>query len=118
MDKARQPGCILVVDDEPSVRSFIGRFLRSLGHCVVEVDAADAALAILANNPVTLALVDALLPDTNGAAIVRHISARYPETRVVLMSGEERAWEAIAAGAQGFLSKPFELSELAALVNN
>ena len=107
---------VLVIDDEPLVRSIIGRFLRSIGCCVTEAESAEHGLTILDANRFRLALIDANLPGMSGPTMTRHVVARHPETHVVLMSGEDCAWEAAAAGAQGFLGKPFEFSELASFV--
>jgi DNA-binding NtrC family response regulator len=108
----------LVVDDEPLVRWAIAETLASLGHEISEAgDAAAARQAILAEPP-DLVMLDLRLPDSDSLDLARFIRAHAPNARVVLMTafGTSEILEETAALRIPVLPKPFDLSELAAIV--
>jgi DNA-binding NtrC family response regulator len=107
---------VLIIDDEPAVRSIIRRFLNSLGCHVHEAEDAEAGFRVLHSEEFQLALIDANLPGLSGSAAARMIADAFPRLHLILMSGEDHAGEASAAGAHGFLGKPFEFGELTSLV--
>ena len=107
---------ILVVDDEPNHARVMAIGLRVEGFQVDTAVDADAALGALANAPCELAVVDLMMPGTNGIQLARLIRERHPQTRVVLMSAyhlSERQLLRADCGAVGFVPKPFDLTELA-----
>ncbi len=83
----------------------------------VEVEPhADGALRLLANQEFDAAVVDLMLPGTNGIQLARLIRERHPRTRIVLTSAyhlSERQLVRVDCGAVGFVPKPFDLTELA-----
>ena len=112
---------ILVVDDEEGNRVMLGRILEHRGYAVETAGDGPAALAILAATPVDLVLLDVQMPGMNGIEICRTIKET-PASRltpVVLVTGltdREHRIAGIEAGADDFVSKPFDHEELAARV--
>jgi DNA-binding response OmpR family regulator len=77
---------------------------------------AEIALARLAAEPFDVAVVDLMLPGTNGIQLARLIRQQHPRTRVVLTSAyhlSERQLLNADCGAVGFVPKPFDLADLA-----
>jgi len=108
---------ILVVDDEPAIRSFIADGLRASGYdVIVAASGRDALAAVYADTlSPALLLTDIEMPGMNGIELAARLRADRPATRVVLMT----AREASAARArereglvEGVLLKPFGLAEL------
>lgn len=112
---------ILLVEDEKSLINVASRVLSRLGYTLLVASTADAALRQLAGHqgPIHLLLTDMMLPDKDGVALAREVTARRPQTRVLFMSGysEEalRLRSAVGAGYR-LLEKPFTLEGLAAAV--
>jgi two-component system response regulator PilR (NtrC family) len=111
----------LIVDDERDIRELL---VLTLGRMGIRVDtAADvaAARAQLAAEKYDLCLTDMRLPDGSGLDLINHISQRFPETPVAMITAHgnvEAAVEALKAGAFDFVTKPVDLSVLRRLVQN
>jgi two-component system response regulator PilR (NtrC family) len=111
----------LVVDDERDIRELL---VLTLGRMGLRVDtAADvaAARAQLATEKYDLCLTDMRLPDGSGMDLITHISQRFPETPVAMITAHgnvEAAVEALKAGAFDFVTKPVDLGVLRRLVQN
>jgi DNA-binding response OmpR family regulator len=107
---------VLVVDDEPNHARVMAIGLRVEGFQVETASDAEGALGVLAATACDLAVVDLMMPGTNGIQLARLIRERHPLTRVVLMSAyhlSERQLLRADCGAVGFVPKPFDLTELA-----
>src|SRR5439155_17029264 len=113
-----QSPTILVVDDEQLIRWSLTDRLTQEGYKVVEADTAKAALERHAEG-VDLVLLDYRLPDGDGLSILKKIKDSDPDTLVVLLtaySTVDTAVEAMKAGAYHYANKPFNLDEIAILV--
>ena len=109
---------LLVVDDDIESRELTARTLREEGYDVREVAGGGDAMNALRQAPADLVLVDMVLPDMDGMAVLAHVSEMYPDTDVVVMTGFgtiESAVEAMRRGAADFLPKPFRPSDLTRL---
>jgi DNA-binding response OmpR family regulator len=107
---------VLVVDDEANHTRVLAIGLRIEGFEVVTACDSDTALAALGGGPVDIAIVDLMMPGTNGIQLARSMRERYPDMRVVLTSAyhlSERQLVRADCGAIGFVPKPYDLSELA-----
>lgn len=115
------PG-VLVVDDEPLVRSFLRDALVESAR-VIEAEDGEQAIEILqgrARDTLDLALVDHFLPKMTGLEVLRITKRNWPWLPVVLFTGsgsEELAVEAWHEGASDYLRKPIELDVLLSTVS-
>ena len=100
---------ILVVDDEPTVRSVTARILREDGYAIVEARDGLEALALMDQEVPSLVVSDIIMPRLTGVELVERISVAHPGIPVVLMSGyglADLAEHGVAAPC-AVLSKPF-----------
>ena len=113
-----QSPTILVVDDEQLIRWSLTDRLTQEGYKVVEADTAKAALERHAEG-VDLVLLDYRLPDGDGLSVLKKIKETDPDTLVILLtaySTVDTAVEAMKHGAYHYANKPFNLDEIALLV--
>lgn len=105
---------VLVVEDEPALRTLMRRVLERSGFSVLVAPTGQAALALAGAHPgrLDLLVVDLRLPDTDGAALARQLRAAEPGLRVIVTSGyvEEDEARAMADDATVVLHKPFAIS--------
>lgn len=110
---------ILVVDDDPVVRSSCRRVLEAEGHTVIVSSSAQEALSALERHPCQLLLVDVIMPEYDGLYLIGSVRARQPDLPILVMSGYPTP-ETIAGGqrmgATHFIAKPFTPEELTAAV--
>ena len=104
---------ILVVDDDPDVRTFAVSCLESLGYEVRVADGGHAALAILGGpETIDVLLIDVIMPEVQGPEVARLALAKRPTLRILFMTGYV-AEAADAIDRQHVLAKPFTVTELA-----
>jgi PAS domain S-box-containing protein len=112
---------VLVVEDEPAVRSVVSRALTGLGYTVLEASNGGDALELVQRfpRPIALLLTDLVMPQLGGFALAAQMAAQRPAIRVVFMSGYNDTAsirrEDLGAG-QAFLQKPFTRVDLARAV--
>lgn len=112
-------GCgerVLVVEDEDGAREGLRQLLDLLGYEVVALASGEEALALAAEAPFDVLLTDYVLPGIDGVSLSRELAERWPDLRVILMSGyaeNDLVRESVAAGRLRFLAKPFDLATLA-----
>jgi two-component system phosphate regulon response regulator PhoB len=107
---------ILVADDEPTLRALVVVTLGSAYACD-EADSGDAALARLRETNYDLVVLDLMMPGRSGFDVLQEMRAdeRLRDVPVVVMSAWQSAEDtegALAAGADSFVSKPFQPEEL------
>jgi DNA-binding NtrC family response regulator len=109
----RESGCeILIVDDDAGLAGTLRDFLVQEGYSAAVALSGPEAMAVLDENPgLACALVDLVMPLTDGLALMEQLHARNPDLPVVIMTGYgtiETAVEAIKRGAEDYLTKPFD----------
>jgi PAS domain S-box-containing protein len=112
---------VLVVEDEADVRAATVEQLQSLGYEVASAGDGANALALMqaAGEPYELLLTDVMMPKLGGRALADVVALRWPQTRIVYMSGyaaDMVTHDGIVDPGVLLLSKPFAKSELAAVV--
>lgn len=108
-----KPGpAILVVDDDASLGSALKEFFSREGYRVEVAQSGQEALVLQATQgPISLALVDLIMPSMDGLSLTVELRHRDPDLAVVIMTGYgtiETAIEAIKKGAEDYLTKPFD----------
>jgi two-component system nitrogen regulation response regulator NtrX len=112
---------ILIVDDEPGVRSALGGVLRDEGYAVDAVETGEACLERLAVQSYDIVLLDIWLPGVDGLATLARMRERQYDAQVVIISGHgnvESAVRAIKMGAFDFVEKPLSLEKTVLVVRN
>ena len=115
-----QTHSILVVEDEPSIASFVSMYLKREGY-VVEVATTGAdALAKASAEPPSLLVLDLMLPDMDGIEVCRRIRQRSDVPVLMLTARDEDVDKIIGleVGADDYLTKPFNPRELVARVKS
>jgi putative two-component system response regulator len=116
-------GTILVADDQPSNRALLDEFLSAQGFNVVTVEDGAAALERLVSSQVDLVLLDVMMPKLNGFAVCERIKSS-PETDLIpvilitALSDKENRLQGIKSGADDFLTRPVDQTELLARVRS
>ena len=108
---------VLIVDDDASVRLTMAHQLRKWQYAVLEAESGDQAFAILQTTPVSLILLDYMMPDCSGLDVFLQIKALFPTPPPVIMmsaySSIELAVTFLKAGGTDFVQKPFEMDVVA-----
>lgn len=110
---------ILVVEDEPKIAGFLTRGLTGEGHRVEVVPDVESARLSLVAETYDLLLVDRMLPDGDGLAVIRELRRRGGRTPAICLTARDRVEERVEGlygGADDYLVKPFEFDELLARI--
>jgi len=108
---------ILVVDDEPTVREVVARYLRRDGYDVRELDRGDLVDAAVAQFQPDLIVLDIMLPGTSGLDVLRQsTNGRVPVILLTARVDESDRVLGLELGADDYVTKPFSPRELVARV--
>lgn len=112
-----QTVAVAVVEDDPRVRRSLVAMLRDAPgcDCVGNYGSGEEAVEGLAKNPAEVVVVDVNLPGINGVECVRQMAALLPQAQMLMLTVHEDTdtiFEALAAGASGYLLKPVRVQEL------
>ncbi len=120
MAKKDSSAKILVVDDDPDVRDIVERCLGDAGYQVWTHEDGSGVFDAVSEHGIDLAVIDLMLPDTDGLMLTRKLK-EHSDIGVVILSGRSETTEKIIGlevGADDYLSKPFEPRELLARVRS
>jgi two-component system nitrogen regulation response regulator NtrX len=112
---------ILIVDDEPGVRTALGGVLRDEGYTVDTVDSGEACLERVVTHPYDVVLLDVWMPGIDGLETLQRLRERRVDAEVVIISGHgnvESAVRAIKLGAFDFVEKPLSLDKAVLVVRH
>lgn len=110
---------VLVVDDEPELRSLLGEYFSRHGIAVRTAADAQAARAALAETLPDLAILDVNMPGENGLSLARWMRDTYPRVGLVMLTTAGESVDRVVGlelGADDYIPKPFEMRELLARV--
>jgi DNA-binding response OmpR family regulator len=108
-----QKTTILIVDDEPDIRSILDILLTSKGYSTLQADSGKAALDLVARHHPDLVLLDIIMPDMDGYQVARQLRED-PETRempIIMISARNEDIDEVLGlelGADDYIRKPFE----------
>lgn len=109
---------IMVVEDEPENRLFIGLMLRTEGYEVIEAEDGPTALDLLAKDArPDLILLDVMMPGLNGWQVFERVradtkSSKIPVVMLTALAQRADVQRAVELGVDGYLTKPFEPADL------
>lgn len=109
---------ILIVEDDPQIRNFIGYAMQSEGYHSMTANNGRSALSLLISEKVDLMLLDLGLPDMDGLEIIKKVR-EWSDMPIIVVSARDQDKEKAAAldsGADDYLTKPFSTTELMARV--
>jgi len=112
---------ILVLEDETSIRSFVVINLNRAGYEVVEAGTGAEAFEQLRGHPdIKVAILDIMLPDTDGFEVCRKIRAADPHIGIIMLTARTQEMDKVTGlmtGADDYITKPFSPAELTARVD-
>ncbi len=112
---------ILLIEDDDDTANYVARALRKEGHRVDRARDGDAGLTMARAQAYDSAIVDRMIPGTDGLALVKMLRAERWQTPVLFlttMSGISDRVQGLEAGGDDYLTKPFAIAELIARVNS
>ncbi len=112
---------VLVVDDEPELRTLLAEYFGRHGYAVTTASDAAAARALLAELRPALAVLDVNMPGENGLSLARWLREAHPRVGIVMLTTAGESVDRIVGlelGADDYIPKPFEMRELLARVRS
>jgi two-component system KDP operon response regulator KdpE len=110
-------GTVLIVDDERAIRVSLRTILANIGFEIVEAARGEEALSLVRTAQLDAVLLDINMPGIGGVEVCRLMrkeSGRLPIVMLTVQGSEDRKVEALDAGADDYITKPFQLRELIA----
>jgi len=106
---------ILVVDDEASFRNILSSVLQSEGYLVETASDGEEVFPIVDKKKIDLMLLDIQMKKVDGFEVLQYVKKKHPAIKVVMLTGFSEMANAVKArsmGAEGFISKPYDLFNL------
>jgi YesN/AraC family two-component response regulator len=109
---------ILIIDDEPQIRSMLTLMLEREGYEVVEASDGVAGIKIYRQNPVDLIITDLIMPNKDGIGMIIDLKKEFPDVKIIAMSGgglnkpDGYLKGAKKLGAACTLTKPIDREEM------
>jgi two-component system KDP operon response regulator KdpE len=109
---------ILIVEDDPPIRKFLRGSLSDEGYRVIEAETGEQALRLAGQQPPDLVILDLGLPDLDGQEVLMRLREWFTGSILILSARdqEQQKVQALDAGADDYLSKPFGSGELLARI--
>jgi two-component system KDP operon response regulator KdpE len=116
---AGSPGRILIVDDDASVRRALHTTLQTLGFSTSEASSGEEAMVFARTTPYEVVLLDYNMPGMDGIETCRQLRRLLPQIAILMLTvrnSEDDKVQALEAGADDYVTKPFHIRELTARV--
>jgi DNA-binding NtrC family response regulator len=110
---------ILIVEDDEKVLNFLTRLLSSKGYSTVKADRGSQAIHLASIARPDMVILDLSLPDCSGIEVLGQLKAMDEAIQVIILTGygsQKTVRDAMELGAFEFLTKPFEVGELCAVI--
>ncbi len=121
METSHRKTIVLVVDDDPRIVRFVGTSLRLSGFDVITAPGGEEALSLVDSAKPDIMLLDILMIPVNGFDVLKRLRATSRLPVIAMSAQASAATQALALGANAFLSKPFDpdrlIREIRALVS-
>ncbi|MDX9723445.1 MAG: response regulator [Myxococcota bacterium] len=115
----RNPNRVLVIDDEPDMLQMLSFMLGLDGFEITAASSGAEALEVVRREDFDLVLTDLRMPGMDGLTLINALKQLAPQLRVIVATGyatAETSAQCAASGAYALIKKPFELTELSALL--
>ncbi|MEW6050457.1 MAG: response regulator [Candidatus Zixiibacteriota bacterium] len=112
---AENANTVLIVDDQKTIADLLKRVVEREGYASIVVDSGEEALEALAANPVVAVISEIVLPGMSGFDLLVSIKDQRPTLPVLMITGSSEQFnreDAIGAGADGYITKPFKNVEI------
>ena len=110
---------ILIIEDEPAIARILERGLRAHGHQIVLAETGEDGLLLAADESVEMVLLDIALPGLNGHQVLERVRAFRSRLPILMLTARDdikNKVDALHAGADDYLTKPFAFEELLARI--
>ena len=110
---------LLIVDDEPSLRTIMKDELMQKGFDVKDAESGEDALEILKKDRHQIVILDVRMPEMDGLEVLKRIRANNLADKVIMLTGVDElkiAKNSLALGANDFMTKPFQFRNLFACI--
>jgi DNA-binding response OmpR family regulator len=110
---------ILIVEDDQKVLNFLTRLLSTKGYSIMKADRGSQAIHLASIARPDLVILDLSLPDCSGIEVLGQLKAMDEAIQVIILTGygsQKAVRDAMELGAFDFLTKPFEVGELCAVI--
>src|SRR3712207_1437114 len=110
---------VLVVDDEANLRKVLAAMLRREGYDVTVAVDGEQGLAEISRNGADVVVTDLVMPKVGGMELLRTVNGTHPDVPVIIITAHgtvDSAVEAIKAGAFDYITKPFDQTEIQAVI--
>jgi CheY-like chemotaxis protein len=116
---------ILIIDDEPLLRTVLRDILERNGHTVMDAPDGRTGLALWQHTPGDLVLTDIFMPESDGIEVIAQLTLAWPQTKIIAMTGRAQHDDitslmgptALQLGARHVLTKPFTKRTLLAAIS-
>ncbi len=111
---------MLVIEDDEKIQAFVSKGLRQDGHTVDTASTGTEGLALWEANRYDAVVLDIMLPEKNGIALLKHMRNKNDLTPVLVLSAKSAVDDRVSgleSGADDYMTKPFSFSELAARIH-
>ena len=112
---------ILIIEDEPSLQDILQQYLQKERYIVETAGTFNEAITKIEDYEYSCILLDIMLPDGNGLSLLKHLKALNKKDNVIILSAKDSIDDKVTGlelGADDYLPKPFDLSELNARIKS
>lgn len=110
---------VLIIDDDKGMCKTLSRILELDGYAVTAANTGSNGVACIKESPFNIVILDIKLPDVDGVELLKIIKMTNPDLNIIMMTAyasTENAIKALNEGADAFVTKPFDVEELRAIV--